>query len=67
MSTPLLELEGAWEEIAAHATEFAGRRVRLSVLESESDSSDAIDLRTHGIDPMQAAELRGRLTTFAAD
>jgi len=32
MAAPLLELEGTWEEIAARAPEFAGRRVRLIVL-----------------------------------
>jgi hypothetical protein len=32
MTTPLLELEGTWEEVAAHAPELAGRRVRLVVL-----------------------------------
>ena len=32
MATPEWELEGTWEEIAAHATELAGRRVRLTVL-----------------------------------
>ncbi len=32
MVTPLLELEGTWEEIAEHAPELVGRRVRLIVL-----------------------------------
>jgi hypothetical protein len=33
-----LELEGTWEEVAAHASELAGRRVRLIVLaENKSD------------------------------
>jgi hypothetical protein len=30
--TKLLELEGTWEEVAARASELAGRRVRLTVL-----------------------------------
>lgn len=34
MAAPLLELEGTWEEVAAHAPEFAGRRVKLTVLPS---------------------------------
>jgi hypothetical protein len=34
--TPTLELEGTWEEIMAHATELAGRRVRLIVLPSQT-------------------------------
>lgn len=31
MSTPLLELEGTWEEIAAHAHEFTGKRLKVSI------------------------------------
>lgn len=31
-SEPIEELEGTWEEIAAHAAELAGKRVRLTVL-----------------------------------
>jgi hypothetical protein len=30
----MLELEGTWEEIAAHAAELAGRRVRVTVLDA---------------------------------
>ncbi len=37
METPTLELEGTWEEIAEHASELAGRRVRLIVLPDEPD------------------------------
>ncbi len=32
MNAPVLELEGTWEEVAAHAPELAGRKVRLTVL-----------------------------------
>src|SRR5438045_3235921 len=32
MALPIMELEGRWEEIAARAQEFAGRRVKLIVL-----------------------------------
>ncbi len=32
MTPSVLELEGTWEEVAAHAPELAGRRVRLTVL-----------------------------------
>lgn len=35
MNAPVLELEGTWEEVAAHAPELAGRRVRLTVLSVE--------------------------------
>jgi hypothetical protein len=37
MAEPALELEGTWEEIAARAPEFAGRRVRLIVLPEEAE------------------------------
>ncbi len=30
-----LVLEGTWEEIAKHATEFSGRRLRVTVLSEE--------------------------------
>ena len=32
MNTPALEFEGTWEEVAAHAPELIGQRVRLMVL-----------------------------------
>jgi hypothetical protein len=67
MSTPLLELEGTWEEVAAHAPELAGRRVRLFVLAETPDDTSAVSLQAHSIDPVQAAELRASLATFAAD
>ncbi len=36
MKTPILEMEGTWEEVAAHGKELAGRRVRLVVLPEAS-------------------------------
>ncbi|HEY7493513.1 MAG TPA: hypothetical protein VIH59_20680 [Candidatus Tectomicrobia bacterium] len=36
MISPPLEFEGTWEEIATHASELAGCRVRLIVLTPES-------------------------------
>jgi hypothetical protein len=35
MPLPVMQLEGTWEEIAAHAPELAGRKVRLVVLQPE--------------------------------
>ena len=32
MNAPVLEFEGTWEEVAAHAPELTGQRVRLMVL-----------------------------------
>jgi hypothetical protein len=37
-TTKVLELEGTWEEILAHADQLAGRKVRLIVLAEESKS-----------------------------
>jgi hypothetical protein len=37
MAKPLLEIEGTWEEIAAHGPELTGRRVRLTLLPTETD------------------------------
>ena len=37
-TSKLLELEGTWEEILAHADKFANRRVRLIVLPDEPAS-----------------------------
>ncbi len=41
MAASLRELEGTWEEIAAHAQELAGHRVRLTVLSEESGQAAA--------------------------
>lgn len=35
METPILELEGTWEEIAARAAELRGHRLRVLVLPDE--------------------------------
>ena len=44
-----LEIEGTWEEILANASEFSGKRVRLTLLENgdskESDLLKEINLR----------------------
>lgn len=41
MNAPILELEGTWEEVAAHAPELVGRRVRLTVLSAEEHGQAA--------------------------
>jgi hypothetical protein len=41
MSVPLLELEGTWEEIVAHAPALAGRRVRLTLLADEPEATSS--------------------------
>src|SRR5947207_8073253 len=35
-------LEGTWEEIVAHASELAGRRVRLMILSVDDEASASI-------------------------
>lgn len=40
MNAPVLELEGTWEEVAAHAPELVGRRVRLTVIPLQSEMPD---------------------------
>lgn len=37
----LLELEGTWEEVAARASELAGRRVRVTVLPENERPAEA--------------------------
>jgi hypothetical protein len=32
MTARVLEIEGTWEEILTHASEFAGHRVRITVI-----------------------------------
>ncbi|GBC93400.1 hypothetical protein HRbin15_01891 [bacterium HR15] len=39
MQQPIFEVEGTWEEILAYSAQLSGRRVRLTVLPSESKES----------------------------
>ena len=39
MTTPLLELEGTWEEIAAQIPDFAGQKLRVLVYPAEENST----------------------------
>lgn len=41
MTSQVLEIEGTWEEILAQAAKFAGRRVRITVLANEFESTTA--------------------------
>jgi hypothetical protein len=45
MSTAIIEYEGTWEEIAAHAAEFAGYRLRLTVLSPDQPASLSLQER----------------------
>ncbi len=39
MAAPLQELEGTWEEVAAHAPELTGRRVKLILLPAAAEEN----------------------------
>jgi hypothetical protein len=45
MTTPLLELEGTWAEIAAQIPDFAGQKLRVLVYPAEENSTVAHDTR----------------------
>ena len=45
MATPLLELEGTWEEIAAQIPDFAGQKLRVLVYPAEESRTVAHDTR----------------------
>ncbi len=45
MNAPVLELEGTWEEVAAHAPELRGQRVRLMVLPESTTAPQKMSLR----------------------
>jgi len=45
MITPLLELEGTWEEIAAQIPDFSGQKLRVLVYPVEENSPEAHDTR----------------------
>ena len=45
MTTPLLEIEGTWAEIAAQIPDFAVRKLRVLVYHAEDNSTTAPDTR----------------------
>ena len=47
MNALALELEGTWEEVAIHAPELAGRRVRMTVLPVEKTSHSQASAAAH--------------------
>ena len=56
----MLELEGTWEEIVAHAAEFAGRRVRVTVLDAAENGQDGENLSPAERFAAAIRELSGR-------
>ena len=45
MTTPLLELEGTWEEIAARIPDFSGQKLRVLVYPATDNGTEAPDTR----------------------
>ena len=63
MSTPILELEGTWEEVSAHASELAGQRVRLTVLKPSPQSPQ----ETNSFRPASGRPLLSNVGTWVGD
>jgi hypothetical protein len=45
MTTPLLELEGTWEEIVAQIPDFSGQKLRVLVYPATGHSAEGHDTR----------------------
>ena len=45
MTTPLLELEGTWEEIMAQIPDFSGQKLRVLVYSATENSIEGHDTR----------------------
>jgi len=45
MTTPLLELEGTWEEIVAQVPDFSGQKLRVLVYPATGHSAEGHDTR----------------------
>jgi hypothetical protein len=45
MTTPLLELEGTWEEIVAQIPDFSGQKLRVLVYPATGNSAEGHDTR----------------------
>ena len=69
MSTPLLELEGTWDEIAAQIPNFSGQKLRVLVYSAEEPSPEAHDTRpiTDVLAAIAAAIPTAELATLPSD
>jgi len=45
MTTPLLDLEGTWEEIVAQIPDFSGQKLRVLVYPATGHGAEALDTR----------------------
>ena len=62
MTTPLLELEGTWEEIVAQIPDFSGQKLRVLVYPATGNSAEAPDTR-----PIAAAIPAAELAQLPSD
>ena len=69
MSTPLLELEGTWDEIAAQIPDFSGQKLRVLVYPAEDHSPETPDTRpiTEVLAAIAATIPAAELATFPPD
>lgn len=65
MTSQPIELEGTWEEIVAHATELAGRRVRVIILPDKAEPSPPESPQTFR--PSSGRSLLRHAGTWASD
>lgn len=65
METAIRELEGTWEEVAAHAPELAGRRVILTVLPETAEPE--VTEHAASFRPASGRSLLGHVGTWEGD
>jgi hypothetical protein len=65
MASMPLEMEGTWEEIAAHAAQLAGHRVRLTVLPANLEPGSDLSRPEQARDPDQVARVKRLRGKFA--
>jgi hypothetical protein len=65
MASMPMELEGTWEEIAAHAAQLAGHRVRLTVLSTNVEAEPDLSLPAQPRDPDRVARVKDLRGKFA--
>lgn len=55
MSEPLREIEGTWEEVAAHEAELRGHQVKLTVLDGNGATPEA-PIPVHTDNPLETLD-----------
>jgi hypothetical protein len=69
MTTPLLELEGTWEEIVAQIPDFSGQKLRVLVCPATGHSAAGPDTRpiAEGLAEIAATIPAGELAQLPSD